>query len=73
MIAGWPRYLFAKSSSEPKPICLDLNISFAHMILQKLLQKGALTLIEMLPCPQALWLQRRAGTYTSELRVQFVL
>ena len=73
MIAGWPRYLFAKSSSEPKPICLDLNVSFAHTMLQKLLQKGALTLVEMLPCPQALWLQRHAGTHTSELRVQFVL
>ena len=73
IIAGWPRYLFAKSSSEPKPICLDLNVSFAHTMLQKLLQKGALTLVEMLPCPQALWLQRHTGTHTSELRVQFVL
>lgn len=69
----WPRFLFAKSEAEPKPVCLDLNILLAQATLKKLLRLGSLTLVEMLPRPHALWLERSNGLYTSELRVQFVV
>ncbi|HLM43307.1 MAG TPA: hypothetical protein VK458_05540, partial [Myxococcaceae bacterium] len=69
---GLPRYLFALSPSEPKPVCLDLEVPFAHQHLQRLLSFGKLGLSEMMPAPGELWLRRRAGAHTSELRLAMV-
>ena len=69
---GWPRYVFALSPAEPKPICLDLDVPFAQAHLQRLIGLGRLGLSEMLPGPGKLWLERSAGGHTSELRMALV-
>ncbi|HEX8436152.1 lantibiotic dehydratase [Archangium sp.] len=69
---GLPRHLFALSPSEPKPVCLDLDVPFAHQHLQRLLSLGKLGLSEMMPGPAELWLRRRVGAHTSELRLAMV-
>jgi len=69
---GWPRFVFASSGAEPKPLCLDLEIPFAQAHLQRLLNLGPVTLVEMLPAPGQLWLQRSSGGHTSELRIAMV-
>lgn len=69
---GWPRFVFASSPSEPKPICLDLEAGFAHGLLQRLVNSGAVALSEMAPAPGQLWLHRQQRPYTSELRMALV-
>ncbi|MDQ3265991.1 MAG: lantibiotic dehydratase family protein [Myxococcota bacterium] len=69
---GWPRYLFALSPTEPKPLCIDLENPFAQSMLQRLLSLGPVTLSEMLPDPAHLWLRRSGGAHTSELRMAMV-
>ena len=69
---GWPRYVFAKSKTEPKPILLDFNNPFALEMLRHLLQMGPVALAEMLPSPEGLWLRRSDGGYTSELRLSMI-
>ena len=66
---GWPRHVFAHAASEPKPLYLDLHAPYALAHLQRLLRAGPMSLTEMLPTPDALWLQRGDGAYTSELRL----
>ena len=66
---GWPRHLFALSPREPKPIYLDLEIPFAQEHLRRLATFGQLSLTEMCPAPNELWLHRSDGAYTSELRL----
>jgi hypothetical protein len=74
---GVPRYVFAKSSREPKPIFLDLESQPCVELLSHLLKRASaggspepLTISEMLPAPDRCWLRDGAGNrYTSELRL----
>jgi hypothetical protein len=70
--ADWPRFVFIGSPSEPKPMCLDLEVPFALSHLQRLARLGKITLVEMLPAPDGLWLSRRSGKHTSEWRIGMV-
>jgi hypothetical protein len=75
---GLPRFCFYKISTERKPCYLDLDSPallemFARMVRAALEQDDAaaltLTIAEMLPRLDQLWLADRAGSpYTSELR-----
>ena len=67
-----PRWLFAMSPTEVKPLCIDLASPLAQAHLQRLLSLGRLGISEMLPGPEELWLARRAGPHTSELRLAMV-
>lgn len=69
---GWPRHVFAFSPTEPKPLCLDLDVPFAWMHLRRLAELGRVVLVEMLPGPGGLWLRRNSGGHTSELRMAMV-
>lgn len=69
---GWPRYVFAHSPTEPKPIGIDFEIPFAQELVARLLRLSPVVLVEMLPGPEALWLLRDHLPYTSELRVGLV-
>jgi hypothetical protein len=69
---GWPRHVFVGAPSEPKPMCLDLESPFAQIHLQRLARLGKLSVVEMLPDSQGLWLERSNGRYTSEWRMGMV-
>ena len=69
---GWPRRLFVRSPRETKPVYLDLAIPYAQEHLRRLTALGPVALIEMLPDQPDLWLRRRDGGYTSELRLALV-
>jgi len=69
---GWPRRLFARGHGEPKPLYLDLEIPYAREALRRLAGAGPLALVEMLPDAPDLWLRRRAGRHTSELRIALI-
>jgi hypothetical protein len=72
-----PRYVFAKSAKEPKPMFLDLESQKCVDLLSHLLKRaalghspGAVAISEMLPEPDRCWLRDGAGRrYTSELRL----
>lgn len=72
-----PRYVFAKSPKEPKPLFLDLESQACVELLAHLLRRAtdagtdhAITLSEMLPDPQHCWLgDARGNRYTSEVRL----
>jgi hypothetical protein len=72
-----PRYVFAKSAREAKPIFLDLQSQKYVELLCHLLKQAAggdaphhVTISEMLPAPERCWLRDGAGhRYTSELRL----
>ena len=72
-----PRYVFAKSTKEPKPIFLDLESQKCVELLSHLLKRAAagdssdrVTISEMLPEPESCWLRDSMGDrYTSELRL----
>ena len=71
--AGVPRYLFARTPSEPKPFYVDLRAP--HMVAnlirawRQLPATAEVELHEMLPGPDQLWLaDSREQLYTSELR-----
>jgi hypothetical protein len=65
-----PRHLFFKVPEEPKPCYLDLQSPALVEIFAKQVRHGSsLTLTEMLPLPDQLWLEDAAGRrYTAELR-----
>lgn len=72
-----PRFIFVKVATEPKPCFVDFASPmyvemFLKMVRQDMREDPAmvsLTITEMLPTPDRLWLQDRAGEqYTSELR-----
>jgi hypothetical protein len=67
-----PRHLFASSPSETKPLYLDLGAVLSQQSLRRLAELGPVTLVEMLPTPQQLWLLRSSGSFTSELRLSMV-
>lgn len=65
-----PRYLFARMAGERKPVLIDCANYFLLELLAYLLQKnGEVTLSEMLPGPDQLWLRGEAGSYCAELRL----
>jgi hypothetical protein len=68
----WPRFLFARSDSERKPWLFDTASPFSYELVKNMIQGNAIvTLEEMLPGPDQLWLQDNEGQrYTSELRLQ---
>ncbi len=68
----WPRFAFVGSPAEPKPICIDFDSPFGRVHFQRLLAKATLSVIEMVPGPQSLWLNKDGGRHTSELRMAFV-
>ncbi len=71
-----PRHLFVHTTADPKPFYMDLE----SPVLAELLRKAAspreqraapgLTLTEMLPSPEGLWVRDRRGRYASEFLVQ---
>lgn len=71
---GMPRYFFAKVAEEPKPFFVDLDNPFLVEIFCRLAAKTTrLTVSEMLPGPDELWLSDLDGhRYTSEIRIAVV-
>lgn len=69
--AGWGRFVFVRSNTERKPYLIDTQCPFALEILRHLARNAErLTLEEMLPGPEDLWLRDERGRYTFELRMQ---
>ncbi|MFI0723504.1 lantibiotic dehydratase [Streptomyces sp. NPDC021224] len=69
---GLPRWVYARISSEPKPVCLDLDAPLAVEVLVTLAAAAGeepVALTEMLPEPGSLWLHRQGRPTTSELRI----
>jgi hypothetical protein len=67
-----PRHVFATSPAEIKPLCVDLQALFSQHGLRQLAEAGPVSLVEMLPTADQLWLRRQAGRFTSELRLSMV-
>lgn len=69
---GWPRFVFMRSSKERKPYLIDTASPFALDLLSHLAREAErLSVEEMYPAPEQLWLQDARGRYTCELRMQF--
>jgi hypothetical protein len=75
---GLPRYVFAKSPVETKPVYVDFASPIYTNILAKIVRRTAestsnnksISMSEMLPAHDQLWLQDAAGQYyTSEFRI----
>jgi hypothetical protein len=75
---GMPRFVFVKVPVEIKPFYVDFDSPLYVDILAKLVRKtyeetngqGVITVSEMLPRPDEVWLHDREGNnYTSELRI----
>ena len=71
--SGWPRFVFMRSTTERKPYLIDTASPFALELLLYL-ARGAeqLSLEEMYPAPEQLWLKDERGRYTCEMRMQAV-
>ena len=79
---GIPRYVFVKSSAEEKPVYVDFTSPIYVNILAKLVRRTnaderlpdkAITVVEMLPAHDDLWLTDHQGNrYTSEFRFTWV-
>ncbi|WNZ59252.1 hypothetical protein QEG98_24550 [Myxococcus sp. MxC21-1] len=69
---GWPRFVFMRSSKERKPYLIDTASPFAVDLLSHLARDAErLSVEEMYPAPEQLWLKDERGRYTCELRMQF--
>jgi len=75
---GFPRYVFVRISTEPKPVFVDLANPLLVALLVKMVrqacsreqQRVRVSIVEMLPALDALWLTDVEGQlYTSELRL----
>lgn len=67
---GWPARVFVRVPNERKPFYIDLNSYLSVELLAFLLRGNAtLTVTEMLPDVDGLWLRREEQPYTSEMRV----
>lgn len=65
-----PRRVYVHVASEPKPFYIDLESSLSLRLLQHLLTRnGQVTLTEMLPAPDGLWLADAEGHYCCEFRM----
>jgi lantibiotic biosynthesis dehydratase-like protein len=71
--SGWPRFVFMRSTVERKPYLIDTVSPFALELLLYL-SRGAeqLSVEEMYPAPEQLWLKDERGRYTCEMRMQAV-
>jgi hypothetical protein len=69
---GMPRFAFVSSPAETKPFLVDLESPFGAEHLQRFARLGAVSLTEMLPGPDELWVRRQGRAYTSELRLSMV-
>jgi Lantibiotic dehydratase, N terminus len=79
---GLPRYVFAKSSAEEKPVYVDFTSPVYVNVLAKMIRRTnaaerlpdkTITVVEMLPAHDNLWLTDHEGNrYTSELRLAWV-
>jgi len=79
---GIPRYVFAKSSAEEKPVYVDFTSPVYVNILAKIIRRTnaaeqlpdkTITVVEMLPAHDNLWLTDHEGSrYASELRFTWV-
>lgn len=68
---GWPRFVFMRSSKERKPYLIDTASPFAVDLLSHLAREAErLSVEEMYPAPEQLWLKDARGRYTCELRMQ---
>ncbi|WP_342374572.1 lantibiotic dehydratase family protein [Myxococcus stipitatus] len=68
---GWPRFVFMRSSKERKPYLIDTSSPFALDLLSHLSREAErLSVEEMYPAPEQLWLRDSRGRYTCELRMQ---
>ncbi|MFC6085230.1 lantibiotic dehydratase [Sphaerisporangium aureirubrum] len=70
---GLPRFVFARTEAERKPVLVDTASPFAAELLAHLMgdKAGSRVLVEeMYPGPDELWLRDDAGRYTCELRMQ---
>ncbi|ACY16840.1 lantibiotic dehydratase [Haliangium ochraceum] len=70
---GFPERVFVKSPNEPKPVYIDFSSFFLVELLFKLADEAPrLTVSEMLPGPEELWLSDAEGQrYTSEFRMSW--
>lgn len=69
-----PRWVFIKSDQEPKPVLVDFENPLAVDLLNKQARQATrLTVSEMRPSPDELWLRDDRGTFTCELRTSFSL
>jgi len=71
---GFPRRVFVRAPSEPKPIFIDLESApFVELLAWLAGKSPSLRVSEMLPAPEDCWLVDAAGAhYTSELRLVLV-
>ncbi|HEY4026745.1 MAG TPA: hypothetical protein VGO86_09970, partial [Candidatus Dormibacteraeota bacterium] len=70
---GIPERVFAKAAGERKPVLVDLASPLLLRLLWRLLARGEeMTLTEMLPGPDELWLEGPDGRHTAELRCTFL-
>jgi hypothetical protein len=79
---GIPRYVFVKSGAEDKPVYVDFASPIYVNALAKMLRRAnaderladkTITVVEMLPLHDDLWLADREGNrYTSEIRFTWV-
>ncbi|MEZ4265761.1 MAG: hypothetical protein R3F39_05230 [Myxococcota bacterium] len=68
-----PRVVFTRPPGEPKPLVIDLaNPCALEMLRHEARRAPSLTLIEMLPDPDGLWLCGPGGRHTAELRTVLV-
>ncbi|MFE7528112.1 hypothetical protein ACFU7Y_20695 [Kitasatospora sp. NPDC057542] len=69
---GVPRFCFASLPHEPKPVGIDLDSPLAVDALVAMVLAGdsaAVSLAEMRPAPDALWLRHGGAPVTSEFRI----
>ncbi|WP_437581657.1 lantibiotic dehydratase [Sorangium sp. So ce887] len=69
---GLPRWVFVKCPGEPKPIYVDFENPLAvDLFYKQARQADDVTISEMRPGPDELWLADERGAFTSELRTSF--
>jgi hypothetical protein len=73
-----PRYVFLRCAGDPKPVCVDLTSLASVDLMSRSVRRArrqagdaaAVTVTEMLPAPDQLWLTDVDGCrYSAELRV----
>lgn len=71
---GFPRHVFISITGEPKPIYVDFhNWLLVDVVLHKLKDpiSQSVTITEMLPGPDGLWLEDAEGKHSCEFRMLF--
>jgi hypothetical protein len=66
---GVPNHVFVRTPSEPKPVFIDFENYFALELLSHLASKAdTISIVEMWPDPEHLWMKDEYGSYSCELR-----